>query len=205
MGNGHQAALAVDYSTIAGDIAENRGYPQIMSSPRYRISRAHTGLGMFAVKPFRRRDYIATYRGRVISNEESAEREARGASYMFALGKKHTIDGSPRYNVARYINHSCRPNAEPVGRNGGIVIIASKKIEPDEEITYDYGKDYFAWFVEAGGCRCAWCRAKRVRKRRKARMLRAEAAKKKSKKFAAKKKAWAKKKSRSKKKARAKK
>jgi hypothetical protein len=98
---------------------------------------------------------------------------------MFALNKTHTIDGSPRYNIARYINHSCRPNAEPVSRNGGIVIIASKKIEPDEEITYHYGKDYFSYFVEAGGCKCAWCREKKARKRRKARMLKAKAAKRK--------------------------
>ena len=171
-----------------------------MSSQKYRISRAYTGLGMFATKPFRRRDYIATYRGPVITNEESEKREARGASYMFALGKKHTIDGSPRYNVARYINHSCRPNAEPVGRNGGIVIVASKKIEPEEEITYDYGEDYFAWFVSAGGCKCAWCRAKRARKRRKARKLKAKTeAAKKSRKSSAKKKTRAKKKARTKK------
>ncbi len=174
-----------------------------MSSSKYRISRAYTGLGMFAVKPFKRRDYIATYRGPVITNEESEKREARGASYMFALGKKYTIDGSPRYNVARYINHSCRPNAEPVGRNGGIVIIASKKIEPDEEITYDYGEDYFAWFVSAGGCKCTWCRAKRARKRRKARLLKAKAANG-SGKSAAKRKSSAKKRARSKKTARSK-
>ncbi len=161
---------------ITDDIAENRGYRQIMASGKFRIARSHTGLGMFAVEPYRRRDYIATYRGPRIKNEDSAKREARGASYMFALNKTHTIDGSPRYNIARYINHSCRPNAEPVGRNGGIVIIASRKIEPGEEITYDYGEDYFAWFVEAGGCQCAWCREKRARKRRRARMLKAKAA-----------------------------
>jgi SET domain-containing protein len=165
----------------------------------FRIGRAYTGLGMFATKPFKRRDYIATYRGPHITNEESERREQRGATYMFALSKTHTIDGSPRYNIARYINHSCRPNAEPVGRNGGIVIIASKKIEPDEEITYDYGKDYFSYFVEAGGCKCAWCREKKARKRRKARMLRAEAAKKKSKKSATKQKVRSKKKTRAKK------
>jgi SET domain-containing protein len=165
----------------------------------FRIGRAYTGLGMFATKPFKRRDYIATYRGPHITNEESERREQRGATYMFALSKTHTIDGSPRYNIARYINHSCRPNAEPVGRNGGIVIIASKKIEPDEEITYDYGKDYFSYFVEAGGCKCAWCREKKARKRRKARMLRAEAAKKKSKKSATKQKVRSKKKARAKK------
>ena len=166
---------------------------------KFRISRSYTGLGMFATKPFKRRDYIATYRGPHITNEESEKREQRGATYMFALSKTHTIDGSPRYNIARYINHSCRPNAEPVGRNGGIVIIASKKIEPDEEITYDYGKDYFSYFVEAGGCKCAWCREKKARKRRKARMLRAEAAKKKSKKSATKQKVRSKKKARAKK------
>jgi uncharacterized protein len=142
-----------------------------MATQRFRIGRSYTGLGMFATKPFKRRDYIATYRGPRITNEESEKREQRGATYMFALSKTHTIDGSPRYNTARYINHSCRPNAEPVGRNGGIVIIASKKIEAGEEITYDYGKDYFEYFLEAGGCQCAWCREKRARKRRKARML----------------------------------
>jgi uncharacterized protein len=169
---------AVDYSTNADDIAEIRRYRQIMAT-KFRIGRAYTGLGMFATKPFKRRDYIATYRGPHITNEESEKREQRGATYMFALSKTHTIDGSPRYNIARYINHSCRPNAEPVGRNGGIVIVASKKIEPDEEITYHYGKDYFSYFVEAGGCKCAWCREKKARKRRKARMLKAQAAKRK--------------------------
>ena len=150
-----------------------------MATQRFRIARSYTGLGMFATKPFKRRDYIATYRGPHITNEESEKREQRGATYMFALSKTHTIDGSPRYNTARYINHSCRPNAEPVGRNGGIVIIASKKIEPGEEITYDYGTDYYKYFVEAGGCQCAWHRERKARKRRKARMLKAKAGKRK--------------------------
>ena len=149
-----------------------------MASRSFRIGRSHTGLGLFATKPIKRLAYIATYRGPRLTNEESDRIEARGAAYLFEVSKTVTIDGSPRYNVARYINHSCRPNAKPVGRNGGIVIVALRRIEPDEEITYDYGKDYFAWFVEAGGCKCAWCREKKARKRRKARMLRAKAARK---------------------------
>src|SRR5581483_11139827 len=90
------AAQAVDYSMIADDIAENRGYRQFMALGKFRIARSRTGLGMFAVEPYRRRDYIATYRGPRIKNEDSEKREARGASYMFALNKTHTIDGSPR-------------------------------------------------------------------------------------------------------------
>jgi uncharacterized protein len=133
---------------------------------RYRIGRSVTGLGLFATKPMKRGAYIATYRGRRISTEESDRREARGARYMFALNKKWVIDGSPRWNAARYINHSCRPNAKPVGRKGGIVIVALRQIEPDEEITYDYGRDYLKSFLADGGCRCMACRRKKALLRR---------------------------------------
>jgi hypothetical protein len=96
-------------------------------------------------------------------------RPARGASYMFEVNKRWSIDGSPRWNVARYINHSCRPNAKPVGRKGGIVIVALRQIEAGEEITYDYGREYLKCFLDNGGCRCAACRKKRAFQRRKTR------------------------------------
>ena len=137
-----------------------------MSSPPFRIGRSTTGLGLFATKPIKRTGYIATYRGPRISNEEADQREARGARYMFTLNSRWTIDGSPRWNVARYINHSCRPNAKPVGRNGGIVIVALRRIESGEEITYDYGREYLKYFFENGGCRCARCRKKGAHHRR---------------------------------------
>jgi len=137
----------------------------------FRIGRSVTGFGLFATKPIKRAAYIATYRGRRLSSEEADRREARGARYMFALNKRWTIDGSPRWNVARYINHSCRPNAKPVGRNGGIVIVALRRIEPEEEITYDYGEEYLTYFLQSGGCHCAHCRKKRARARRKRRAL----------------------------------
>jgi SET domain-containing protein len=121
-----------------------------------------TGLGLFATKSIKRGTYIATYRGRRITTEESDRREARGARYMFALNKRWVIDGSRRWNVARYINHSCRPNAKPVGRRGGIVIVALRQIEPGEEITYNYGRDYLKSFLADGGCRCAPCRSKKA-------------------------------------------
>lgn len=133
-----------------------------MTAPRTRVARSATGLGLFAVRSIARGGYIATYRGRRISTEEAQRREARGARYMFELNSRWTIDGSPRWNLARYINHSCRPNAKPVARNGGIVIVASRRIESGEEITYDYGPEYFDLFLKSG-CRCGACRAKRSR------------------------------------------
>ena len=136
-----------------------------MPSRSYRIGRSVTGLGLFATKSIKRGAYIATYRGRRISTEEADRREARGARYMFELSKRWVIDGSSRWNVARYINHACRPNAKPVGRKGGIVIVALRPIEPDEEITYDYGREYLKSFLTGGGCRCAACRRKQARQR----------------------------------------
>jgi SET domain-containing protein len=143
-----------------------------MPSRAFRIGRSLTGLGLFAIKPIKRAAHIAAYRGRIISTEEADRREARGARYMFELTTKWTIDGSPRWNLARYINHSCRPNAQPIGRKGGIVIVALRRIEPGEEITYDYGREYLKYFIETGGCRCAACRKKRAARRAKMRAAR---------------------------------
>jgi SET domain-containing protein len=141
-----------------------------MSPRSFRIGRSLTGLGLFATKPIGRGVYIATYRGRRISTEEADRREARGGRYMFELNSQWTIDGSPRWNVARYINHSCRPNAKPAGRKRGIVIVALRRIEPGEEITYDYGREYLDSILTSRGCRCAACRKKVALRRRRARL-----------------------------------
>jgi uncharacterized protein len=140
-----------------------------MPQRSFRLGRSATGLGLFAVKPIKRRAYIATYRGRRMTTEEADRREARGARYMFTLNSLWSVDGSPRWNVARYINHSCKPNAEPVKRRGWMVIVALRRIEPGEEITYDYGADYKYFFFSKGRCRCQHCRDKAVRKRRRLR------------------------------------
>jgi SET domain-containing protein len=136
-----------------------------MTASSTRVGRSATGLGLFATKPIKRGDTIATYRGRRISTAEAERREARGARYMFTINRRWSIDGSPRWNLARYINHSCRPNANPVGRNGGIVIVASRPIEPGEEITFDYGREYLDYFFK-NDCRCAACRARKSRSAR---------------------------------------
>jgi uncharacterized protein len=153
------------HHSITGDIVEICGYCRTMSSRSFRVGRSVIGLGLFATKPIKRGAYIATYRGRRIATEEADRRAARGASYMFEVNKRWTIDGSPRWNFARYINHSCRPNAKPVGRKGGIVIVALRQIEPGEEITYDYGREYLKCFLDNGGCRCAACRRKKAVRR----------------------------------------
>lgn len=165
-----------------------------MSRRSFRIGRSATGLGMFAVKPIKRRTHIVAYRGPLLTNEEAERHEARDARYLFILNSKWTIDGSPRWNLARYINHSCWPNAEPVTRNGGIVIVASRRIKPEEEITYDYGPEYRDYFFKGRRrCLCQPCRAEAARRRRKKMAAKKMAAKKTPSKKTARKKSWSKK------------
>jgi len=138
-----------------------------MSSRSFRIGRSATGFGLFATKVIKRAAYIATYRGPLLSTEEAERREQRGAKYMFELNSRWTIDGSPRWNVARYMNHSCWPNAKPITRKGRIVFVALRLIAPGEEITYNYGPEYFEYFLQNEGCRCAACRTKAAVRRSK--------------------------------------
>ena len=144
---------------------------------KYRIGRSKTGLGLYAIKPFRKREYIVTYRGRRLRNPDADKLEARGSRYMFEINSRWTIDGSSRWNVARYVNHSCRPNAEAIERRGPIIVYcARRKIKPDEEITVDYGKDYFSAFIGKSRCRCIKCMERRAaaQAKRRAKIKRAE-------------------------------
>ena len=50
-------------------------------------------------------------------------------------------------------------------RKGQIVIKAIRAIAPGDEITNDYGKDYFDLFIKPKGCRCAACARKAARRR----------------------------------------
>src|SRR4051812_5446348 len=128
------------------------------SRRRYRVARSKAGLGLFALKPIKKGEFIAHYTGRIITN---AEADRLWTKYLFELNSRWTVDGSPRRNIARYINHSCRPNAETDIKRGEILISAMKNIEAGDEITYDYGKDHFNGFIKPIGCQCDKCREKR--------------------------------------------
>jgi SET domain-containing protein len=124
---------------------------------KYAIKRTRTGLGLFALEPIAKGTRIIEYTGPRITNEEFERREGK---YFFGINSKWTIDGSPRSNIARYINHSCRPNAEALISGGRVWIWSRKKIKAGEEIAYDYGKDYFEDIIKPMGCRCEKCGSK---------------------------------------------
>src|SRR5437588_3198774 len=141
--------------------------PKLNGARPFRVGRSRTGLGVFATRPIKKNAYIVEYTGPLLTN---AQCDARADNrYWFEVNSRWTIDGSPRSNVARYINHSCRPNADPMIRDRRIRIKAIKNIEPGDEITYDYGKDHWNAYIKPKGCLCVKCRAKRAKERAEAR------------------------------------
>lgn len=129
----------------------------------FRVGRSETGLGLFATEVIEKGKFIVEYTGPRISGEEVSRR--RNTRYLFEVNSRWTIDGSPRWNTARYINHSCRPNAQAVVSRGRIRIKAIKRIKPGDEITYNYGKNYFDMFIKPLGCKCRACQKVRSKGR----------------------------------------
>jgi hypothetical protein len=85
------------------------------------------------------------------------------------INSRWTIDGTNRKNLGRYVNHSCRPNAEAHNIGHKVVIRAIKNIRTGAEITYNYGRDYLSNVITRRGCKCDKCRKKRADARAKAR------------------------------------
>jgi uncharacterized protein len=148
--------------------------PATSSQKPYRIGRSRTGLGLFATKPIKKGAKIVRYFGPILDSRKKKD-DAIENKYLFELNGRWTIDGSVRENIARYINHACRPNAESdvKPRKRKVVIRAIKNIEPGDEINYDYGTDYFKAYLKPIGCKCAACERKRKKQRAEARAERA--------------------------------
>jgi len=140
--------------------------PARLSPSRHlRVGRSKVGLGLFAGVAIKKGQFIIRYSGRKIRTETVDGLDSR---YLFEINERWTIDGSSRRNRARYINHSCRPNAEAYFVKHVIKIRAIRNIKPGDEITYHYGRNYFTAFIKDIGCKCAACAAKtaKIRQRR---------------------------------------
>ncbi len=127
-------------------------------------SKVH-GTGIFATEKISKGTKIIEYIGEKISKKEGDKRselrikkyldsKTTGSVYIFELNKKYDIDGSPTYNSARYINHSCSPNCEVDIKNGRIWISSIKKIKKDQELSYDYGYDFDEDDYKDHKCKC---------------------------------------------------
>jgi hypothetical protein len=136
----------------------------------FRVGRSRTGLGLFATRDIARDTDIVEYKGRRLETPKARELEwLRPNRYLFEINSRWTIDGSSRRNLARYVNHACKPNAEAVLTRSRMVYRATRRIAEGDEITVDYGKEYFDLYLKPIGCLCLSCIEKRREKRRLAR------------------------------------
>ena len=118
-----------------------------------RRSRVH-GWGVFAREPVNKNKRVIDYAGEKILIKESERREgeylARGHIWCFRINRRWARDAAVAGNVARFINHSCKPNCYSRIIGHTIWICAGRNIQAGEELTYNY-------YTEGEGeipCRC---------------------------------------------------
>lgn len=106
------------------------------------------GYGIFAREKIRKNDLMMEFVGEVIPSHtmkqriSKAEEEGDHHMYYMEIVKGSFLDARYKGGIARYTNHSCDPNARlekwiVCGRYR-LGIFASRDIEENEEITFDY-------------------------------------------------------------------
>ena len=115
--------------------------PQNLPRIARRKSKLH-GWGVFALEPINKNTRIVTYDGELIDHKESFKRETkyleRGEIWCFTVNRRWVRDATVGGNVARFINHACKPNCWVEVKDGTIWIRAARTIRKGEELSYNY-------------------------------------------------------------------
>lgn len=119
---------------------------------KIKVGRGLSGMGLFALEDINKGEKIIEYIGKILLGKDAED--VKTNMYLFEVSRNKTIDGSVRWNKARYMNHSCDGNAESEIRKGKVFILARKDIKAGEEITYDYGEEFFREYI-GSNCRCS--------------------------------------------------
>ena len=130
-----------------------------MDKSIYEVRRSRTGRGLFVRAPIKKGARIIEYTGTKIATKLADDLTTR---YLFDLENGWTIDGATHKNTARYVNHSCAPNCEASIEGEQIFFYTVRNVLPGEELTIDYGEEYFDEFIKPHGCKCAKCSLKTV-------------------------------------------
>ena len=144
------------------------------------------GNGVFAIAPIVKGERIVQYKGQLRSHAavdaQHAEQDETGHTFLFTLNDDYVIDANHGGNIARWINHSCKPNCEAVAeehegddrRKDRVFIEAIRAIKTGEELTYNYGivlttphtaKEKQLWECRCGAKNCTGTMLQPKRKR----------------------------------------
>ncbi len=106
-------------------------------SVEVRDSSVH-GRGVYATQLIRKGARIIEYAGKRMAWADVPNDDDDPHTFIFGLDHGQVINAEIDGNEARWINHSCDPNCEAIGEDGGIFIYALRDIQPGEELSYDY-------------------------------------------------------------------
>ena len=118
------------------------------------------GWGIRTTEPIPEGHFIMEYMGEVCSKQlfEKRMSERYGDDhhhYSLKIDGKMVIDGYRVANEGRFVNHSCAPNCEiqkwAVNGYYRMCLFSTRKIEPGEELCYDYKFDNYG---SKQACKC---------------------------------------------------
>ncbi|KAJ4365996.1 hypothetical protein N0V95_000373 [Ascochyta clinopodiicola] len=110
------------------------------------------GVGAYALNSFTKYMVLGEYLGELVPGSFLPEKGTGGDRYFYDVKDEENetvafVDALRVGNWTRFVNHSCDPNTacdmERVGRGLRHVVVARKNIKKGEQVTLDYGKEYW--------------------------------------------------------------
>jgi SET domain-containing protein len=127
------------------------------------VKPVRNGLGIVALKAFRRGAVICEIEGKLVTGEEVWrywDSDPRLGENCFRYDDDHYID--PDGQIGQYANHSCNPNAGIVKKGRRLLLKAIMPIAVGEEVTHDYSTLLGADDVWKMRCNCGVADCRRV-------------------------------------------
>jgi hypothetical protein len=107
-----------------------------MSGDGVTVRNARNGQGVFATRSYRPGQIILDVRGRIYNHRVLWRRGGTFADNCYRFGPETYLD--PGESAARYVNHSCAPNAAVGKQRNRLYLFAVERIATGDEIVFDY-------------------------------------------------------------------